>query len=80
MFSFFVLLLFGFSNVYAESREPIITYKINGVSDNIIVTNPITNPIQLDFISDENIENWVSLKIENISNPNIYKLFYPRFL
>lgn len=57
---------------------PMITsYDFNGVAQNITV-NPTTNPVQIDITANENIANWVSIKVKNVNDSNIYKIFYPR--
>src|SRR3989344_4239729 len=81
-FSFVFLVIFVFGSffattVFAQDGIPIVTYKINGNPESITV-NPISNPIQLEFISDENIENWVSIRIENDDDPSVYKIFLPK--
>ncbi|MFA6076814.1 MAG: prenyltransferase/squalene oxidase repeat-containing protein [Candidatus Paceibacterota bacterium] len=87
IFSFVFILSFvlvAFSGTFfttklalAQDGVPIITYTLNGESSNVIV-NPLTNPVQLNFVSDENIENWVSVRIENQEDPSIYKIFLPK--
>lgn len=76
--SFLFLSVFVFGNsAFAQNGAPIITYTLNGSSSDVVI-NPVINPIQLDFVSDENIENWVSIRIENNNDPSIYKIFLPK--
>ncbi|HRZ30262.1 MAG TPA: DUF5011 domain-containing protein [Candidatus Paceibacterota bacterium] len=55
---------------------PIVTYFLNEVSSDV-TSNPLTDPIKLGFLASGNIEDWVSLKIENIADPSIYKSYRP---
>src|SRR3989339_123455 len=77
-FLFLIIFLLGnfFSTALAQDGVPIITYTLNGSSSNI-TTNPLINPVQIGFVSDENIENWVSVKIVNNNDSSIYKNFIP---
>ena len=55
---------------------PTITeYTFNGVVGDI-TTNPLTDPVSINFIADEEVD-WVSLKIEKEDDETLYKYFYP---
>ncbi len=55
---------------------PTITeYTFNGVAGNI-TTNPLTEPVSINFTADEEVD-WVSLKIEKEDDETLYKYFYP---
>src|SRR3989344_4641911 len=74
-FVLLIVLIFG-NTAFAKDGVPVITYTLNGISENVKI-NPLANPVQLGFSSDENIENWVSVKIVNNSDSSIYKNFFP---
>ncbi|MDD5721251.1 MAG: hypothetical protein PHT16_02270 [Candidatus Pacebacteria bacterium] len=72
----FVFLFLGFKLVLATEVTPIISYTLNGTSSNI-VANPVVNPVEIKFSANENIPNWVSIKIEKNDDSSIYKTFSP---
>jgi hypothetical protein len=51
----------------------ITSYTLNGVADNV-TANPLASPLSLVINTSENV-NWMSIKIENQTNPSIYKIF-----
>jgi len=71
-----ISLFLGCKVVNAAGGTPIITYTINGISASTVI-NPIVHPVQIGFTADEDIPNWVSVKIEKADDSSIYKIFSP---
>ncbi len=58
----------------AQVSSPLITsYTFNNIAGDI-TTNPLTNNLTLFLSANENV-NWMSVKIENVDDASIYKLF-----
>lgn len=51
----------------------IIGYTINGAASSVTI-DPIANPVQIALIASK-IVNWLSIKIENMDDPSLYKIF-----
>jgi hypothetical protein len=70
------LFLIPISEVRATSTPFLVTYFLNEVSSNI-TANPLVDPVKLNFVAEGNVENWVSVKIENVDDSSIYKNYVP---
>ncbi len=55
----------------------IISYTLNGVESNATFNPDLGETVEIVLNANENVYNWVSLKIENMNNSGIYKYYSP---